>query len=114
VGDFDRSYLATKPEVTKDFVVDDVVIAQLRKYLDQQHIKYTAADIQDNLPWLKWEIKREVFTSVFGLNEGFKVELQNDVQLDKAEEMIPQARALYENARKIVAERQATQGTDRQ
>jgi carboxyl-terminal processing protease len=109
VGDFDRYYLATKPDVTKDFVVDDAVIAQLRKYLDQQHIKYTNADIQDNLPWLKWEIKREVFTSVFGLNEGFKVELQNDVQLDKAEDMIPQARALYQNARKIVAERQATQ-----
>ena len=111
VGDFDRYFLSTKPDVTKDFVVDDSVIAQLRKYLDEQHVKYTNADIQDNLPWLKWEIKREVFTSVFGLNEGFKVELQNDVQLEKAEELIPQARALYTNARKIVAERQSGQGS---
>ena len=111
VGDFDRYYLATKPEVTKDFVADDAVFAQFRKYLDEQHIKYTSADIQDNLPYLKWEIKREVFTSVFGLDEGFKVELQNDVQLDKAETLVPQARALYQNARKIVAERAANQGT---
>ena len=114
VGDFDRYYLSTKPDVRKDFVVDDSVIAQLRKYLDEQHIKHTNADIQDNLPWLKWEIKREVFTSVFGLNEGFKVELQNDPQLDKAEELIPQARALYTNARKIVAERQAVRSVDQQ
>ena len=28
-----------KPEVTKDFVVDDAVIAQLRKYLAEQHIR---------------------------------------------------------------------------
>lgn len=114
VGDFDRYYLSTKPDVTKDFVVDDSVMTQFRKYIDQQHIKYTNADIQDNLSWLKWEIKREVFTSVFGLNDGFKVELQNDPQLDKAEELIPQARALYTNARKIVAERQAVKGADQQ
>jgi carboxyl-terminal processing protease len=114
VGDFDRFYLATKPDVTKDFEVDATVIDQLKKYLDQQHIKYSAADIQDNLPWLKWEIKREVFTSVFGLNEGYRVELQNDVQLDKAETLVPQAKALYQNARKIVAEREAAQGSSPQ
>src|SRR5580698_751329 len=32
VGDFVRYYLGEKPDVTKDFVVDDSVIAQLRKY----------------------------------------------------------------------------------
>ena len=110
VGDFDRFYLAAKPNVTKDFVVDASVIDQFKKYLDQQHIKYSAADIQDNLPWLKWEIKREVFTSVFGLNEGYKEELESDPQLDKAETLIPEAKALYQNARKIVAEREAAQG----
>jgi carboxyl-terminal processing protease len=110
VGDFDRFYLAAKPNVTKDFAVDASVIDQFKKYLDQQHIKYSAADIQDNLPWLKWEIKREVFTSVFGLNEGYKEELESDPQLDKAETLIPEAKALYQNARKIVAEREAAQG----
>jgi len=59
------------------------------------------------MTWLKWQIKREVFTIVFGLNEGYKVALENDPQLDKAVESIPEARALYSNARKIVAERGA-------
>jgi carboxyl-terminal processing protease len=110
VGDFARFYLAGKPEVTKNFQVDNAVINDFTKYLGQEHIKYTAADIQANLPWLKWEIKREVFTSVFGQNEGYKVELENDPQLDKAETLIPQARALYQNARRIVAQREASQG----
>lgn len=107
VGDFVRFYLGQRPTVTREFVVDDAVIAQLKKYLTQERITFTDQQIQDNLPWLRWEIKREVFTTVFGLNEGYKVALENDPQLDKAAASIPQARALYANARKIVAERQA-------
>jgi carboxyl-terminal processing protease len=114
VGDFDRFFLASRRDISKDFQVDGSVVELFKKYLDQQHIKYTTADIQNNLPWLKWEIKREVFTSVFGLNEGYKVELQNDPQLDKAETLIPQAKALYQNARKVVAQREAAEGTSPQ
>ena len=106
VGDFVRYYLGGKPDITKDFVVDDAVLAQFRKYLGEQHITYLESDIQQNLPWLKWEIKREVFTTVFGLNDGYRVALESDPQLDKAIASIPQAKALYANARKIVAERE--------
>ena len=111
VGDFTRFYLSAKPEITKDFVANDEVINEFRKYLDKQHIKYTEPEIQENLTWLKLQIKREVFTSAFGLNEGFKIALQDDPQLEKAVELIPQSRALYQNARKIVAERQAGQSS---
>ncbi|MGA7222018.1 MAG: S41 family peptidase [Candidatus Acidiferrales bacterium] len=109
VGDFTRFYLGEKPDITRDFMVNDDVIAQFRKYLDQQKIKYTEDNIQANLAWLKWQIKREVFTSYFGLTDGYKVELQDDPQLEKAVELIPQAKALYTNARKILAEREAGQ-----
>src|SRR5271170_3581613 len=98
VGDFVRYYLGEKPDVTKNFVVDDAVIADFRKYLNDQHIQYTEADLQQNLLWLKWEIKREVFTTVFGLDDGYQVALENDPQLEKAIASIPQARALYANA----------------
>ncbi|HEX5425551.1 MAG TPA: S41 family peptidase [Candidatus Acidoferrales bacterium] len=107
VGDFAEFYLGTQPNVTKSFTVDDSVMNQFTKFLDKEHIDYTSADIQNNLPWLKWEIKREVFTSVFGLNAGYRVELENDPQLDKAETMVPEARALYQNVRKILAQREA-------
>jgi carboxyl-terminal processing protease len=113
VGDFVRYYLGEKPDVTKNFVVDDAVISDFRKYLNDQHIQFTENDIQQNLPWLKWEIKREVFTTVFGLNDGYQVALENDPQLEKAIASIPQARALYANARKIVAERETGAGNGR-
>ena len=60
VGDFTRFYLGEKPDVTEDFTAGDAVIGEFRKYLDQLHIKFTEPDIQDNLAWLKWKIKREV------------------------------------------------------
>jgi carboxyl-terminal processing protease len=110
VGDFVRYYLGTKPQITRDFTTDDAVIAQFQKFLEQQHVTYTPAEIQANVGWLKWEIKREVFTALYGLNAGYKVQLENDPQLDKAVESLPEAKALNTNARKIVAEKQAAGG----
>lgn len=107
VGDFARYYLSSRPSVTKDFTVDDSVIAQLKKFLSQQHIEVTDQEIEKNLPYLKWEIKREIFTSVFGLDAGYMVALENDPQLDKAISAIPAAKVLYANARKVDAERAA-------
>jgi carboxyl-terminal processing protease len=111
VGDFTRFYLGEKPDITKDFTVNDDVIREFRRYLDKEKIKFTEQDIQANLTWLKWQIKRETFTSVFGLTDGYKVELQDDPQLDKAIESIPQAKALYSNARKVLAEREGNPQT---
>jgi hypothetical protein len=54
---------------------------------------------------VKRKIKQEVFMSNYGTQEGFKVLLEADPQVQKAVEAIPQARALYENARKIIAQR---------
>ena len=105
VGGFTTNYLGTKPEITKDFVPDENVMKLFTKYLDNQHVKYTEDDITQNFTWIKRMIRKEVFTSVFGVNEGYKVALEDDVQLDKAVEALPRARALYENARRIIAQR---------
>ncbi len=105
VGDFVRYYLGQNRDITQNFVVDDAVIAQLEKFLAQQHIEVSDAQIQQNLPYLKWEIQREVFTSIFGVDAGYKVALENDPQLDKAIASIPAAEALYANARKMMAQR---------
>ena len=85
-----------------------------RAYLDKEKIPYTEDDIAQNLGWIKREIRKEAFISVFGLTEGYKVDLEDDVQLQKAIESLPQARALYENARKIIAQRNAGTGAQQQ
>jgi carboxyl-terminal processing protease len=106
VGGFTRHFLGTRPVITKEFEADDAVMAEFRKYLASQHVRYTEPEFAENLTWVKRKIKEEVFVSTFGQPEGFKVQLEADPQLLAAIEAVPQARALYQKARKIVAQRE--------
>src|SRR5260370_890757 len=76
-----------------------------REYLSKHNVRYTEPEMAESLDWIKRKIKQEVFMSSFGQQEGFKVLLEADPQVQKAVEAIPQARALYQNAKKIVAQR---------
>jgi carboxyl-terminal processing protease len=105
VGEFTLHYLATRPVITKDFEAGDAQIVDFRKFLTSHNIRYTEPEFAENLDWVKRKIKQEVFVSTFDQQEGFKVQLEADPQLQKAIEAVPQARALYENVRKIMAER---------
>ncbi len=105
VGGFTRYYLGTKPAIAKDFEADDNVLRVFREYLSRHNVRYTEPEMAEGLDWIKRKIKQEVFMSSFGQQEGFKVLLEADPQVQKAVEAIPQARALYQNAKKIVAQR---------
>jgi len=105
VGGFTRYFLGSKPTITHSFEVDDNVLREFRSFLSKHNVKYTEAEYDENLDWIKRKIKQEVFMSAYGTQEGDKVLLAADPQVQKAIESIPQARALYENARKIVAQR---------
>src|SRR5271157_5540618 len=105
VGSFTRYYLGTKPAITHSFEVDDRIMKEFRDYLTRANIRYTEPEFAENLDWIKRKIKQEVFMSTYGTQEGFKILLEAGPQVQKAIEAIPQARALYENARKVVAQR---------
>src|SRR3989475_2364328 len=105
VGGFTRYYLGTKPAITKDFEADDNVMRAFREYLGKHNVRYTEPEMAEGLDWVKPKIKQEGFMSTFSQQEGFKVLLEADPQVQKAVEAIPQARALYQNAKKIVAQR---------
>ena len=105
VAGFTRYYLGTKPTITHSFEVDENILHEFRQYLAKHDVKYTEPEYAENLDWIKRKIKQEVFMSTYGTQEGFKVLLEADPQVQKAVESVPQARALYENARKVVAQR---------
>ena len=105
VGGFTRYFLGTRPVVTHNFDVDDKVMQEFKDYLAKKNVHYTEAEFAENQDWVKRKIKQEVFMSNYGTQEGFKVLLDADPQVQKGVEAIPEARALYENARKIVAQR---------
>src|SRR5213594_440826 len=105
VGGFTRYYMGTKPTITKEFEADENVMRMFREYLSKHNVRYTEPEMAESAEWIKRKIKQEVFMSAFNQQEGFKVLLEADPQVQKAVEAIPQARALYQNAKKIVAQR---------
>ena len=105
IGGFARSYLGRKPAISKDFKADDEVLNEFRRYLDKQNIRYTETDVAENVRWIQQKIRREVFLSAFGANEGYKVSLEDDIQVQKAIEVIPDAQKLHEDAKRVLAQR---------
>ena len=76
-----------------------------RKSLDTDKVPYTEADLVQNNDWVRSNIKSELFIDAFGQEEGLKVKAETDPEVMKSLDLLPQARQLAENARKIVAER---------
>ncbi len=104
--DFSKHYLATHT-VSKDFQVDDAVMADFRQFLTSKQIAYTEPDLASCADWLKTNIKGELFTSQFGQQEGLKIRANYDPMIQKALSVMPQAATLEETAEKVEAQKQA-------
>ncbi|HEY1732018.1 MAG TPA: S41 family peptidase [Terriglobales bacterium] len=91
-------------QVNKQFQVDDAVMQEFRKFLDEQKIPFTEADLAENMDWIKTNIKAELFINEFGQQEGMRVHAETDPEVEKALELLPQAKQLADNARKTIAQ----------
>lgn len=89
----------------KNFEVDDAVMHDFRAFLDEQKVPYTEADLKQNNDWVRSSIKSEIFVDAFGQEEGMKVRAETDPEVLKGLDLMPEAKQLADNARKIVAER---------
>ena len=96
---------ANAHKIPQSFEIDDAILQEFRKFLDGEKITYTEADLIENNDWLRSNLKSEIFVDAFGQEEGLKVRAETDPDVVKALELMPQARALADNARKVIAER---------
>ncbi|MGC2109722.1 MAG: S41 family peptidase [Candidatus Korobacteraceae bacterium] len=90
-------------KVGKDFEVDEAVMQEFRKFLDEQKIEFTEADLLQNADWIHSNIKAELFINEFGQQEGMRVHAETDPEVQKALDLLPQAKQLADNARKVIA-----------
>jgi carboxyl-terminal processing protease len=109
---FAKHYIVAH-KVTQSFEVDDVVLQDFRKFLDEEKIAFNEADLIDNHEWLRSNIKSELFIDSFGQEEGLKVRAETDPEVVKALDLLPQARALADNAKKVIAERNSASPVSR-
>jgi len=106
IFNFAKNY-ANAHKITQSFEVDDPILLDFRKYLDQEKLPYTETEFMENNDWLRSNLKSEIFVNAFGREEGLKVSAETDPAVMKALDLLPQARALVDNAKKYVASRNA-------
>ena len=94
--------------VDKNFQVTDQVMQEFRKFLDAQKISYTEAELNEGMDWIKAQIKTELFIAQFGQQEGLRVRAETDPQVLSALNLLPKAKELADNAKRILAQRSAS------
>jgi carboxyl-terminal processing protease len=110
---FAKRYVINHHPDPKTFEVDDALLQDFRKFLDEEKIPYTEAELLESNDWVRAQLKTEVFVDAFGQEEGLKVRAESDPEVVKALELLPQAKSLAENARRIIAERNSAHALSR-
>jgi carboxyl-terminal processing protease len=95
-SNFSDHYTASHA-VPKDMVIDDAVLTQFKDFLKSRKVEYTDKDFADNIDWIKAMIKKELYTSEFGLAKGNEVIAEWDPQISKALTYMPEAQALEDH-----------------
>ena len=81
-------------DLDRAFTVDEQTVDDFAKYLTQRKIQYTSADLKDHEDYIKASIRKEVLSSRWGNEEGFRAFAEIDPQVQKALEGFPQAQQL--------------------
>jgi carboxyl-terminal processing protease len=98
-------------QVAKNFAVDEPVMQEFRKFLTDEKVPFTEQELSEVKDWVSSNIKSEIFIDAFGQEEGLKVRADADPLVQKGLELLPQAKELADNARKILAERSGARNT---
>src|SRR5262249_60971561 len=98
------SDLAKNQSISKaSFQVSDEMIDQSKQHITKRGIQFTDQEFQDNRDYLKRAIKYEVFYNKFGVGDASRVLLEGDPQLNKALDLLPEAKELANKAHRQVA-----------
>jgi carboxyl-terminal processing protease len=93
--------------IDKNFEVDDSTLQAFRKFLDSQKIHYSEAELSHGMDFIKTQIKTELFIAQFGQQEGLRVRAETDPQVRSAVDLLPKAKELTENAKRVMEQRAA-------
>ena len=67
------------------------------------------ADFTANRDWVKQELKREMYITAFSQDESQRVAIEQDPEVLKAIDSMPKAKALVDNAKKLLVQRMTQQ-----
>ncbi|MBI4553791.1 MAG: S41 family peptidase [Candidatus Latescibacteria bacterium] len=88
--EFATHYAATHRDLKKDFttfltsfVVDDEMLKGFKDQMKKQGVTFTENDFQADADYVKLQLKRAIASNLWGEEEGYKVAVRGDVQLQE-------------------------------
>jgi carboxyl-terminal processing protease len=105
---FAKRYFGNREaNLPKGWVPDEAVLTQFHDFILEQGFKFTEAEFAQDHAWIKQTLQREMYITAFSIDESRHVAIETDPMVEKAIDAMPKAKALLDNARKIVAQRMA-------
>jgi carboxyl-terminal processing protease len=102
---FAAHYLSNRT-VDRNFQVDDAVLSDFKQWLaTQDDIPVSDKQINENVDWVKVNLKQNIITSQFGQQQGLRVMADWDPMIQKALTYLPEAQALEDTAHKVLAQK---------
>lgn len=104
---FTSKYFGTRKKATlpEGWEPNDAILSEFHRFLLDEGASFTEAEFTEHHDWLRTHIKREMYTTAFGKEEADRVAIEADPVVAKAIDALPRAKALLENAKKVIAQR---------
>jgi carboxyl-terminal processing protease len=87
-------------QLSRDWTPDAEMLKEFEEHLAAAKIQYKPEEWQQNLDWLKVQLKREALITTVSLDESLRYAIETDPVVEKAIESLPKAQALLDNAKK--------------
>ena len=84
---------------------DQEILSQFQQYLLKEGVQFTESEFTENHEWVKQQLKREMYLTAFGVEKARRLSIETDPVVLKALDSLPKARALVENAKKLIVQR---------
>jgi carboxyl-terminal processing protease len=92
-------------ELGKDWEPDTTLMNDFHQFLLKEGIEFTEAEFAEVHDWTRNQLKYEMYSTAFSVDEAARIGIENDPVVAKAIESLPKAKALLETAKKMIAQR---------
>ncbi|MBN2460556.1 MAG: S41 family peptidase [Candidatus Cloacimonetes bacterium] len=83
--DFSVEYmLEHEQDITSDFAISDETFHKFLDFVRNEGIEYETSELDSTMTWIKNELAYNIVSRKFGLEEGYRVLIKEDIQLQEA------------------------------
>ncbi len=94
-------------KLPRSWTPDQAVENEFHRYLIEQGVTFTEAEYAENQSWVRTQLRLAGHAYAFSVENANRIAIESDPAVVAAVESLPKAKALLENAKKLLAQRSA-------